>query len=71
MNANQVKLVAKSKPFRPFKVRLSTGALYEFNTSEDIHVTKDDSTLAYFADDGTVVLIDVENIVELTERPKS
>jgi hypothetical protein len=70
MNPNQVKLAAKSSPFRPFKVRLSNGALYEFNSSEDIHVTKDDSTLAYFANDGTVVLIDVENIVELTERLK-
>lgn len=60
--------MVERQPFRPFAVRLSDGAKYNFKSRRDLGATKDCLTLYYFADAGGSVRIDADNIVEIFER---
>lgn len=65
MKAEEIKPFAHHVPFRPFAVRLSNGARYDFRDEESLDVTRDGETLFYFAETGGFVLIDAENIVAI------
>ena len=59
---------ADRDPFRPFAVRLSNGAKYDFKTRRDLGATTDCLILYYLADSGGSVRIDADRIVEILER---
>ena len=55
------------QPFRPFSVRLSNGARYDFKTARDLGAPRNPGwTLVYFGAND-LVIIDVENIVEIID----
>lgn len=71
MKAREIQQFVERFPFRRFAVRLSNGATYEFEKARDLGVTKDLSTLVYFGDQGGLVLINAENIVEIIDPKKA
>lgn len=68
MKVHDVQGLVERKPFRPFAVRLSSGAKYSSKTSRDLGVTKDYHLLFYFAESSDAVRIDADSIVEIFER---
>jgi len=67
MIVEELKSVAERRPFRPFRVRLSNGALYSFNESRELGAAQDYHVVFYFAPDGKVAMLDTDNIVEVIE----
>ena len=69
MKLHEIKSVAEREPFRPFSVRLSNGAQYNFRERRDFGVTRNYSTIVFFGESGEneLVLIDSENIVEMMQ----
>ena len=64
MHLGEIKKLVKRHPFRPFSIRLSNGATYNFKEPEDFGAPKDCHVLVYFGEKDWV-LIDPENIVEV------
>ena len=68
MKLTELQPIIQRDPFRPFGVRLSNGASYEFNEPRDLGAPhKVTDTIFYFGGDGWV-LIDIENITEVFQR---
>jgi hypothetical protein len=65
MKTTEIKPFVECTPFRPFAVRLSNGARYEFRDPKSLGATRDGETLFFFGETGGFVLIDAENIVEI------
>jgi hypothetical protein len=65
MKTTEIKPFVDRTPFRPFAVRLTNGARYEFRDSKSLGATRDGETLFFFGETGGFVLIDAENIVEI------
>jgi hypothetical protein len=57
-------------PFRPFAVRLSNGARYEFREPKEIGAPGDFSVIFQFSANDWV-MIDTESIVEVMPLPQS
>jgi len=70
MKVQEIKNIAQTEPFRPFAIRLSNGAQYQFREPREFGVTRDYSTIVFFGetDDSRVVLIDADNVVEIMQR---
>lgn len=66
MKTAEIKPFVDHVPFRPFAVRLSNGARYDFRDPKSLGATRDGETLFYFGEAGGFVLIDTGNIVEVT-----
>ena len=54
-------------PFRPFAVRLSSGAEYQFLDRDDLGASKDGRMIFYFGESQTV-RIDTDSITEVVEQ---
>ena len=67
MPVKEIKKLAERSPFRPFVVRLTNGAEYEFKDSKDIGAPKNYRIIMFFGED-EAVLIDTESIVEVIVR---
>ena len=67
MRATDLKRLAKRHPFRPFGVRLSSGARYRFNEARQFGAPEDFHMIFFFGK-SEAVRIDTENIVEIFER---
>jgi hypothetical protein len=61
-----IKKVAKRIPFRPFKVRLSNGAKYEFSEEWQFGAPQDLHVICFFGQK-ELVLIDPDQIVEVVD----
>jgi hypothetical protein len=59
--------IVEREPFRPFGVRLSTGAEYMFNEARQFGAPRDLQMIFFFGETGAV-RIDTENIVEIFEK---
>jgi hypothetical protein len=70
MKTAEIQQYIERSPFRSFSVRLSNGKLYQFEKPRDVGATKDFQTILYFGDNGGLVLIDTENIVEIIDQPQ-
>jgi hypothetical protein len=66
MKVQEIKRFTERTPFRPFAVRLSNGARYEFRKERDLGVPKNQRILFYFGAKDWV-MIDTENIVEVSD----
>ena len=67
MNKPELENVIEREPFRPFKLRLSNGALYSFNERRDLGAPRKLShTVVYFGET-SFALIDIDHIVEILE----
>ena len=64
MKVEDIKGVMERRPFRPFGVRLSNGAKYDFKESRDVGAPKDYHLIIYFGEK-EAVLIDSDSIVEV------
>ncbi|MBI4626020.1 MAG: hypothetical protein HY736_22715 [Verrucomicrobia bacterium] len=67
MQVKEFKKLAERKPFRPFVVRLSNGAEYEFKDAKDIGAPRNYRLIMFFGED-EAVRIDTDSIVEVIER---
>ncbi len=67
MKTMEIKSLVERQPFRPFAVRLSNGAQYNFKDARDVGATKDYHMIFFFGR-SEAVRIDTENIVEIFER---
>jgi len=67
MKVAEIKSLVERRPFRPFAVRLSNGAQYNFREPRDVGATKDYHIIIFFGR-SEAVRIDSENIVEIMER---
>jgi hypothetical protein len=65
MKTSEIKPFVERAPFRPFAIRLSNGARYDFREPRSLGATRDAETLFYFGETGGFVLIDADNIVEV------
>ena len=67
MQASELKSLVERQPFRPFAVRLSDGVQYNFNEPGNLGAPGDYHVIFFFGD-SEWVLIDTENIAEITAR---
>lgn len=67
MKTVEIKSLVERQPFRPFSVRLTNGAQYNFKDSRDVGATKDYHMLFWFGR-SEAVRIDSDSIVEIFER---
>lgn len=67
MKVEEIKGVAERQPFRPFAVRLSNGAEYNFKNPKNIGAPMDYHIVFYFGEK-EAVLIDTASIVEIFPR---
>ena len=67
MQVKEIKKLAERNPFRPFVVRLTNGAEYEFKEAKDIGAPKNYRLIMFFGED-EAVRIDTDSIVEVIER---
>ena len=68
MKVHAIQGLIEREPFRPFAVRLTNGAKYNFKTRRDLGATKDYHLLFYFSESGDAVRIDADSIAEIFER---
>lgn len=68
MKLKEIRGLVEREPFRPFAVRLNSGAKYTFKTARDLGATKDYLLLFYFAESRDFILIDADSIVEVFQR---
>jgi hypothetical protein len=54
-------------PFRPFKLKLTNGAIYRFPTQKFLGNTQDGNLIYWFGPKGESVLIDSEAVAEVSE----
>jgi hypothetical protein len=66
MRIEELKPRLERSPFRPFSVRVSSGATYTFTTDRDLAATKDFRVIFYFGPTGYTI-IDAESITEISE----
>jgi hypothetical protein len=64
MKAREIKKIAERRPFRPFAVRLTNGAEYEFRDQRDFGAPRDFHIIIHFGK-SEAVLIDTDSIVEI------
>lgn len=67
MKASDIKTVLEREPFRPFALRLSNGAQYNFTEPRDFGGTRDGRMIFYFGEN-QAVRIDAAHIVEVIEK---
>ena len=70
MQATQIKSRVERTPFRPFSIRLTNGAEYEFREARDFGAPRDFHVIIYFGadtDESGYVEIDPEKITEIFE----
>ena len=67
MKVRGLKAVSERKPFRPFVVRLTNGAEYEFKEPRDFGAPRDYRWIIHFSEHESV-LIDTDSIVEVVGR---
>jgi hypothetical protein len=67
MRIADIKKVAERQPFRPFIVRLSNGAEYEFKEPRDFAAPRNYRSIIHFDEDDWA-LIDADNITEIIDR---
>jgi hypothetical protein len=67
MQAQGIKEVVEKQPFRPFVVRLTNGAEYEFKQPRDIGAPRDYRWIYFFGEHESV-RIDSDSIAEVIER---
>src|SRR5437773_5362822 len=67
MKVAEIKDLVERRPFRPFAVRLNSGAQYTFKDSRDVGAPKDYRLLIYFGK-SEAVRIDTDSITEIFER---
>ncbi len=67
MQVKEIKKLAERNPFRPFAVRLTNGAEYEFNDPRDFGAPRDFRMIFHFGEHDSV-RIDTDSIVEVFER---
>ena len=67
MNVTEIKELVERQPFRPFAVRLSSGAQYVFNEPREFGAPRDFQMIFFFGE-SSAVRIDMENIVEIFEK---
>jgi hypothetical protein len=67
MNVAQIREVMDRRPFRPFTVRLSNGATYDFREPRDFGAPKNFSSIWYFGEE-LGVFIDPLHIVEIIDH---
>jgi len=67
MNAEIVKEVAETQPFRPFTVRLNNGKSYTFNEPRDFGAPKNYREIVFFGD-ANLVFIDLDSIAEIIRQ---
>ncbi len=67
MHAQAIKDVAEGRPFRPFTIRLSSGAEYTFAEPRNFGAPKNYREIFYFGDSDWVS-IDIDNVVEVTRK---
>ena len=68
MKTTRIKSTVTRSPFKPFTVRLSNGATYNFKKPEELGTTRNYNTLFFFDADGGFTILDSENIVEITSK---
>jgi hypothetical protein len=66
MNVEQIRTVAQRSPFRPFTLRLSNGARYDFKEPKNFGAPDDLHVICYFGA-RDMVLIDPIHIVEVLD----
>ncbi len=64
MNVMAIKDVVERKPFKPFTVRLNSGAQYTFKEPRDFGAPRNYREIVFFGD-SELVLIDPESITEI------
>lgn len=64
MKVEEIKNVAERQPFRPFSVRLTNGARYNFNHPREFGAPQD-YHIVFFFGPTEAVPIDSENIAEI------
>jgi hypothetical protein len=65
MKIEDIKTLTERDPFRPFSVRLSNGAQYDFNERRDLGAPRKVSHTLVYCGESHLVLIDIESIVEV------
>ncbi len=65
MKIDELKPRLERSPFRPFSVRVSSGATYAFTTERDLAATKDFRVIFFFGPSGYTI-IDAESITEIS-----
>jgi hypothetical protein len=68
MKVADLKDVVERVPFRPFTVRLDTGAEYTFPTRRSLGAAQDYGTIFYFPEPRGAVRIDSDSIVDIVEE---
>ena len=66
--AADLKALATREPFRPFGVRLTNGARYDFKEPRDFGATKNFHAIVYFDNDGGWASIYVDEIAQIFEN---
>jgi hypothetical protein len=51
MKTTDLRKLINRNPFRPFAVRIASGAVYKFTDREDVGATKDGSLIFHFGSD--------------------
>ncbi len=67
MQVADIKDLIQRDPFRPFSVRLTNGAEYEFLNRDDLGSPKDCHMIFHFGE-SQAVRIDTSSIVEVVEK---
>ena len=67
MQVKEIKKLAEREPFRPFIVRLTNGAEYEFKEARDFGAPRDFRMIFHFSAHNSV-RIDTDSIVEVIEQ---
>ena len=67
MKQSEIKGLVERQPFRPFGVRLSNGAQYNFKEAREFGAPRDYHMIFFFGE-SEAVRIDTESIVEIFER---
>lgn len=70
MHVEEIQELVTKEPFRPFSIRLTNGALYQFRQPRNLGATHDLATIVYFGDTGEtrMVMIDTEKIAEIMHQ---
>ena len=67
MKVADVKEFVERQPFRPFIVRVNSGAQYAFNEPRDFGARKDYRVIVFFGE-SELALIDTDSITEIIQR---
>jgi hypothetical protein len=67
MTNDDVKKLAKRRPFRPFRLMTADGGTYEVDEQFRVNCPEDGRALYYFAPDGEVIIIDAASVTTVVE----